>query len=246
MMFTYITGVIAKQPAVRDAQEQQVYSWIQSAVRDNEVAMYAAATAEYNRWFNDPCHFSPDPTIAAKFGINYDAAPWCNPQLIEIFATSQKPTAGYFKEYGQTQAYDKLVSSKAGAVRHLFTVQSELTTGRSYAALGVGLGLASAGAIGAAALDDIAVLTKDNPVAAALRDVANPLQMNEDQLAARVANAETAADNVVEESATAGEVGEETVQDTTLALGDLAGPGCRKVVPDRDRNRSDRRPGAPG
>lgn len=77
LMFANIQSVIS-EATPRSASDQALYNWISQAVQKNQIAYYAAFTAEYNRWRANTCGFQLNPVVAKAFGLTYDGAAFCS------------------------------------------------------------------------------------------------------------------------------------------------------------------------
>ena len=75
LMSTTLSGIVSKDPSIRTAHEQRLYTWLQGYVQKNEIALYTKAVAHYNAWVADPCHFALDSTLATTYGISTTARP---------------------------------------------------------------------------------------------------------------------------------------------------------------------------
>lgn len=164
-MFAYIEGVIEEDPSLRSASDQALLSWIQNAVQANEIAYYQAATAEYNNWFESPCTFSLNATVAKSLGLSYDGAGYCGSTFQSILSPLPAPDVSYFKEVGQVLGYDSKISAYDGTVTNsaltganiMLTSEQNNSTWASLGALGASI--AVAGATGAIVAGNIKNIT---------------------------------------------------------------------------------------
>ncbi len=107
MMSTTLFGIVSKDPSIRTAHEQRLYTWLQGYVQKNEIALYTKAVAHYNAWVADPCNFALDSTLATTYGISYNGAPFCGNSLSTFFGlpVPTVPSLSYFKAYGLKNSY---------------------------------------------------------------------------------------------------------------------------------------------
>ena len=119
-MFAYIVSAISKEPAQRNDDERAVFSWLQEAVRQNEIDYYKAAVDEIRRFNSNMCRFTFDATIAKALDLKFDTLPYCFPQLSGLFSAPNVPNADYFKQFGLKKAYgDKILKHPGGTARLL-------------------------------------------------------------------------------------------------------------------------------
>jgi hypothetical protein len=108
-MFNILLGIILKPASQRTQHEQTLYSWLQSAVQQNEIADYTLALDQFNSWQSDPCHFALDSDIASQYDISYSGAAFCygGGSLAGLFAGPLVPAESYFTAYGLKFSYGK-------------------------------------------------------------------------------------------------------------------------------------------
>ena len=104
-MVEILEGVIRKQPGARTPHEQNLHSWLQALVRQNEIGLYTNAVNEYQRWRTNPCGFTLDPAIASANGLSYDGAPFCASPLNSLFGGPPVPAESYFTAFGMRKSY---------------------------------------------------------------------------------------------------------------------------------------------
>jgi hypothetical protein len=97
-MFNILLGIILKPASQRTQHEQTLYSWLQSAVQQNEIAEYTLALDQFNSWQSDPCHFGLDSDIASQYDISYNGAAFCfgGGSLAGLFSGPLVPAESYF------------------------------------------------------------------------------------------------------------------------------------------------------
>ena len=99
-----LLGIIQKAPSLRSPHEKELYNWLQSHVRNNEINLYKKAIENYVAWRFDPCRFTLDPTLASAYGISYDGRPFCGNTVSSVFGVPA-PAQSYFKAYGLKHSY---------------------------------------------------------------------------------------------------------------------------------------------
>lgn len=156
-IFAYIQGVINETPAqlAANPNDQAVYTWLEDAVKRNEITYYNSAVNEYYKWLSNPCQFQLNTIIASGFGISYNGAPYCGASLTGIFVSAQAPNVSYFQQVGQYTAYDSKVTAFDGNVPNpaatgaqiMLQTQQQISRWSALEALGPSIAL-SAGAAG--------------------------------------------------------------------------------------------------
>ena len=156
-MFAYIQGVVNETPAqlAANPNDQAVYTWLENAVKNNEITYYNSAVNEYYKWLDNPCQYQLNSVIAMGFGISYNGAPYCGASLTGIFVSAQAPDVSYFKEVGQYTAYDSKITAYDGNVPNSavtgaqIMLQTQQQISRWSALIGLGPSIAlSAGTAG--------------------------------------------------------------------------------------------------
>ena len=104
VMMDDLLAIIQKSASQRTAHEQLLYSWLQTAVQQNEIKEYTAALAAFNSFQTDTCHFTLDPDIAKEYNISFDGTLWCFPLLSRGFEPPV-PDEDYFTAYGIKVSY---------------------------------------------------------------------------------------------------------------------------------------------
>src|SRR5262249_14262991 len=109
-----ILRVLEEDPASRTADEQFVLSKFAEDFRVSELALYDHAVKDGESFVNDPCHWKPDPEVAAAFGLSYDPTPYCRANqspfvgLLTFHIPGPKPeylyAAAFKAVYGQSNA----------------------------------------------------------------------------------------------------------------------------------------------
>jgi hypothetical protein len=155
-MFAYLRGVILEDASKRSPSDQALYNWLQSAVKDNEIAYYDKAVKEYQKWFVNPCSFQLDQTVADTFGISYNGQAYCIASRLPQATPLPGPTASYFKELGQIAGYDSKVTKYDGKITNSavtgakIMLEAQRDTDKWVALGGLGVSLAIGGTVGAA------------------------------------------------------------------------------------------------
>ncbi len=150
-MFAYLRGVVLEDASQRSASDQALCDWLQTAVKNNEIAYYKAAVHEYQTWFTDPCSYQLNPSVAGTMGISYDGAAYCETQQSPEATPLPGPTASYFKEIGQIAGYDSKVSAYDGKIKNSaltgaqIMIEAERDTNKWEALGGLGVSLAMGG-----------------------------------------------------------------------------------------------------
>ena len=150
-----LLGIVNKDPSKRTLHEQQLYSWLQSWVNPEEVALYTTAVAHYQSFVNDPCHFTLDAELAKTYGLTYDGTPFCGNSLATFFGLPVPvvPSVSYFKAYGLKHSYLKQAATDPKYANLLADLNVGLAVVAGTVALGaiaVGTGLGLAGSYAAA------------------------------------------------------------------------------------------------
>ncbi len=101
-----LLGVIATPAASRTAHQQNLYSWLQGLVQQNEVNLYTQALNQFQSFQNDPCDFTLNPTVAAQYNLSYQGAPFCFASLTSLFGGPPVPAPSYFTAYGLYESYE--------------------------------------------------------------------------------------------------------------------------------------------
>jgi hypothetical protein len=109
-MMTILKAIILEPASQRSTHDQNLYSWLQTMVRQNEIAEYTQALNNYNSFKNDPCHYQLDPDIASQYGLKFDGTPWCFIGAQTSAFRPPTPDVGYFLSYGMKQSYEKPVT----------------------------------------------------------------------------------------------------------------------------------------
>ncbi len=95
----------------RTGHEQALYLGLQKKIQQYEIALYTAALDEYKRWNSDPCHWKPDPALAAQYQLAYDGTPFC---VLGQAPANYAPSYDYFIAYGMLKgSYGKAISDQA-------------------------------------------------------------------------------------------------------------------------------------
>src|SRR5262245_11168724 len=107
-MLLQLLQIIGKPSTERtDDHEIALYTGFQKKVQQHEIELYTAALNEYNRWYLDPCHWTPDPDLAKQYNLSYDGTAYCvTGQAPQNYA----PNYDYFIAYGLKNSYGKAVS----------------------------------------------------------------------------------------------------------------------------------------
>ena len=133
-----IMRVLEEDPASRTAEEQFVLSTFAEDFRVAELALYDHAVKDGDSFVKDPCHWKPDPEVAAAYGLSYDPTPYCRANaspfvgLLTFHIPGPKPeylTAAAFKAvYGQGGA--AVASAMQGKLaKHLVGASTALVAG---------------------------------------------------------------------------------------------------------------------
>ena len=109
-MMIILEVIIREDASQRTPHEQNLYNWLQSLVRQNEITEYTQALTNFSSFRNDPCHYTLDPDLAQQYGISFDGTLWCFPLLARGFEPPI-PDANYFIAYGMKQSYEKPAST---------------------------------------------------------------------------------------------------------------------------------------
>jgi len=80
-------------------------------VHKNEIAEYTAALSHFNSFYVEPCHFVPDPDLAAQFGITWNGTPWCYGTATSAVFAPSILSGDYFVGYGINKSYNKPVGT---------------------------------------------------------------------------------------------------------------------------------------
>ena len=94
----------------RNAHEQALYLGLQKKVQQYEIEMYQAAIDEHKRWYDDPCHWVPDPVLAVQYQLHYDGTPFC---VLGQAPANYAPAYDYFIAHGLVKSsYGKAISKQ--------------------------------------------------------------------------------------------------------------------------------------
>ena len=140
-MFSILLGIILKPASQRTKHELTLYSWLQSAVQQNEIANYTLALNQFSSWQNDPCHFRLDSDIASQYDISYSGVAFCygGAPLAGLFSGPTVPAESYFTAYGLKYSY-----GKPALTYPYFPALVAETSANVAAVLGIGGGVAAA------------------------------------------------------------------------------------------------------
>lgn len=153
MMHTQMLNIIAKKPADRTTQEQEIYTWMQKLMQGYEIRMYEQALSHYNFFVTDPCRFRLDNELASTFEMQpWNGLAFCSGSTMSSIFVPTVPNAAYFKSYGLKKSYmakaeptDPTYSADYASVFNDTTV----STGEIFGVgLAVGAGTAAAAGIG--------------------------------------------------------------------------------------------------
>ena len=155
LISSILVGIVKKDPSQRTLHEQQLYSWLQSWVHPEEIALYTTAVAHFQSLVNDPCRFTPDKDLATSYGISYDGSPFCGSSFSTFFGLPVPvvPSVSYFTAYGLKHSYLKRAATDPSYVKLLADLNVGLAVVAGAVALGgigVGTGLGLAGSYAAA------------------------------------------------------------------------------------------------
>ncbi len=146
-----ILGIIQKPAAQRTAREQTVYNWMQSKLKLNEVLLYQAAIAEWNKYNVDRCNYQLDQDIANAYNITYDPTPFCYAQspLSIAFSFPATPAASYFLAVGLKKSYGAALAAnnQYGAAISYATANNMPNATALPLAVGAGTGVGAALAV---------------------------------------------------------------------------------------------------
>ncbi|HWE50640.1 MAG TPA: putative Ig domain-containing protein, partial [Bryobacteraceae bacterium] len=114
---SYMLGRLLKigstpEPAL-STHEQAISQWMAYQLWQDEITMLKVAIADRNSWQADPCHWAPDPDIAAAYGLNYVGSNFCNTSdpFAQIFNIAPMvPSAEYFIAAAQKRVYGALLA----------------------------------------------------------------------------------------------------------------------------------------
>jgi hypothetical protein len=76
-MFGRLLSISLEGASQRTANEQTVYEWFRLQMSALEYALLQAAIADHNNWVASPCTWTPDPSVAAAYGLVYNGAEIC-------------------------------------------------------------------------------------------------------------------------------------------------------------------------
>jgi len=109
-MLEQLLEIIGKPSTQRTTHEQALYTGFQKKVQQHEIELYTGALNEYNRFAKDPCHWTPDPVLAAQYNLSYDGTAFCvTGQAPQNYA----PSYDYFLAYGLLRSsYCKAISDQ--------------------------------------------------------------------------------------------------------------------------------------
>lgn len=106
-IFTTLQGIIATPASTRTQHQQNVYSWFQALVYQNELTEYQAALAEYQAYSTDRCNYTLDTDIAKAYSLTYNGTPFCvKNSIAALFLPQVMPGAQYFLAVGLKKSYD--------------------------------------------------------------------------------------------------------------------------------------------
>ncbi|MGH9587712.1 MAG: hypothetical protein ACRD3F_12220, partial [Acidobacteriaceae bacterium] len=149
-MMNILTGIIAKPASQRTAHEQMLYNWLQALVQQDEIAEYGSALAEYQKWQNNPCNYTLDPTIAAQYGLSYNGPAMCEPQSAIAAGPPWVPAASYFTAVGLERSYGQAAQTTPNFAS--MVANTEIDAGTVWGtAVGVGAALGALSGLGVAA-----------------------------------------------------------------------------------------------
>jgi hypothetical protein len=106
-MMAILRSIILKPASQRSTHEQNLYIWLQTMVRQNEITQYTQALNNYNSFNSDRCHYQLDPDVASQYNLKFDGTPWCFTGAQTSIIPPPIPDAGYFLSYGLKQSYEK-------------------------------------------------------------------------------------------------------------------------------------------
>lgn len=146
IMFDDLIRIIQEDPASRTPHETALYNWLKGVVDPLELQQYKDAAADADKWKADPCDWSPDPDVAAAYGLKYDNTAYCSGDpLITGFSVMQVPSQSYFLAAALKATYGNAVTSIPYASATLEGVQIDSYKMFGYAAIpAAGLSLGSA------------------------------------------------------------------------------------------------------
>lgn len=104
-MFAGLLAIINKTASQRTQHEQNLYTWLQTLVQQNEIAEYTQAINQYHSWEDNPCGFKLDGDIASQYGLSYSGAYFCGSPLNQLFSGPPVPAESYFLAYGLKYSY---------------------------------------------------------------------------------------------------------------------------------------------
>lgn len=144
-MLTILLGIITKPASARTQHEQNLYLWMQAIIQQDEIAEYSSALAEYQKWKNNPCHYTLDPVIAAQYGLTYNGMVMCEPENVMLLQGPYVPAASYFTAYGLENSYGKPAQTTPDFAK--LVAESQIDVGE-VVGIAAGAGVALATAVG--------------------------------------------------------------------------------------------------
>ncbi len=112
-MLSILLGIILKPAVLRTSHEKTLFTWFQTLVQNNEIALYQNAVNQYQAFVNDPCTFTLDSVIAAQYNLQYDGSPFCGVSESSIFGPPV-PSESYFTTYGLSRSYGATALTYSG------------------------------------------------------------------------------------------------------------------------------------
>lgn len=136
-------ALLQKPVDERTPDEDFVVKKFELDFRDRELHLYSTAVAEGEKFINDPCHWQPEPELAAAYGLEYDGKPYCyrNPFITLMTFHISGPKTEYLWAYGFENAYGGYDATMATMMQDKLAVHLGSLTGSLGAGI-VGGGLA--------------------------------------------------------------------------------------------------------
>ena len=139
VMFAKMLDIISRQSkgSPLSAHDQNLYQWFLNLIQLNERLLYRAALDDRNSWQNNPCTWTPDPDVAAAYGLVYTKPAACNPSSLDTLFDSipTVPTKSYFLAAALKNVYFQPFANLQGGPAALLDVTAKVAIVWGFAAV---------------------------------------------------------------------------------------------------------------